>query len=157
MAGKQERMVKQRRGEEGSGDVSKNARESKQRGGHTGRSRPGIAASPLPLSLLLERKTGYGSRLAFYPPRGERRRPLKADPDKRETSRKSPGGTSSCRIVETRELYGVTFKYVDILRYGETVIFRAIVMIIDFFTFFEFEIGELFSCIRFADKKLKLC
>lgn len=101
MAGKQERMVKQRRG-----DVSKNARESKQRGGHTGRSRPGIAASPLPLSLLLERKTGYGSRLAFYPPRGERRRPLKADPDKRETSRKSPGGTSSCRIVETRVIRG---------------------------------------------------
>lgn len=59
--------------------------------------------------------------------------------------------------METRELYGVTFKYVDILRYRETVIFRAIVMIIDFFTFFEFEIGELFSCIRFADKKLKLC
>lgn len=50
----------------------------------------------------------------------------------------------------------MTFKY-DILRYGETVIFRAIVMIIDFFTFFEFEIGELFLCIRFADKKLKLC
>lgn len=51
----------------------------------------------------------------------------------------------------------MTFKYVDILRYGETVIFRAIVMIIDFFTFFEFEIGELFSFIRFAYKKLKLC
>lgn len=69
MAGKQERMVKQRRGEkEGSGDVSKNARESKQRGGHTGRSRPGIAASPLPLSLLLERKTGVWLEAGFLSP-----------------------------------------------------------------------------------------
>lgn len=66
-----------------------------------------VLGSPLVLclSLVLERKTGYGSRLAFYLPRGERRRPLKADPDKRETSRKSPG-TSSCGVVETRVIRG---------------------------------------------------